>query len=105
MIRHNVGLVWEENCEEGETEGTIVNVGAGFAIAKDKVHQDKYFPSFEMEPLLKKRLAELKAQWDEHGVDGPLYHGHGSQSWGCSIRPRGLEDGAEGMALAPKWAT
>ena len=69
----NVGLEWEENCEEGNEEGAVINVGAGFAIAKDKMHLDQYFPSFEMEPLLKKRLAELQDQLGEEGLDGPSF--------------------------------
>jgi hypothetical protein len=44
----NIALEYIENCERGDTEGAIVNLGAGFAIDKDKVHQDKYFPSFDL---------------------------------------------------------
>jgi hypothetical protein len=69
----NVGVAWDENCEEGEAEGMIVNVGADFAIAKDKIHEDQYFPSFDMQPLLKKRIAELREEWEASGEDGPRY--------------------------------
>ena len=42
-----VKIRWEENCEAGNEEGAIVNIGAGFTISKDKLHQDMYFPSFD----------------------------------------------------------
>lgn len=42
-----VKIEWGENAEEGNEEGAIVNVGAGFTIPIDKVHQDLYFPSFD----------------------------------------------------------
>lgn len=37
----------DENCEQGKEEGPIINIGAGFMIAKDKLHDDMYFPSFD----------------------------------------------------------
>lgn len=57
----NVGLRWDENCEEGQEEGVIVNVGAGFAISKDRLHDDLYFPSMEMMPLVEEQLKKMLA--------------------------------------------
>lgn len=51
-----VGVQWDENCEEGSEEGVIVNVGAGFAISKERLNEDFYFPSMEMMPLVQERL-------------------------------------------------
>ncbi|MGB4766621.1 MAG: hypothetical protein WBH09_06890 [Rugosibacter sp.] len=42
-----VKIRWEENAEPGTQEGAIINIGAGFTISKDKLHQDLYFPSFD----------------------------------------------------------
>lgn len=43
----NVKAVWEENCEEmDDNKGKIVNVGVGFTINKDMLHDDYYFPAF-----------------------------------------------------------
>jgi hypothetical protein len=42
-----VKIRWDENYEEGTEEGAIINIGAGFTVPKDKLHQDKYFPSFD----------------------------------------------------------
>ncbi|MEX0735389.1 MAG: hypothetical protein WDZ66_00815 [Steroidobacteraceae bacterium] len=42
-----VKVRWDENAEAGTGEGTIINLGAGFTIRKDKLHADKYFPSFD----------------------------------------------------------
>ncbi len=42
-----VKIRWGENAEPGDQEGLVVNVGAGFTIAQDKLHQDLYFPSFD----------------------------------------------------------
>lgn len=44
----NVKPIWEDNCEEIErnSDGKIVNVGAGFTIDKDMLHEDYYFPAF-----------------------------------------------------------
>ena len=86
----NVDIAWEENCEEGDVEGLIVNIGAGFAIAKDKVHQDIYFPSMEMHSLLMKRLAETeekggKAEGDRLPMRDTMQHlgtiPHIQESW------------------------
>jgi hypothetical protein len=43
----NVKVRWDDNCESGDEEGKVVNIGAGFVIPRDKLHQDKYFPSFQ----------------------------------------------------------
>lgn len=42
-----VKIRWEENAEAGTQEGAIINIGVGFTIAKDKLHKDLYFPSFD----------------------------------------------------------
>lgn len=69
----NVGISWEENCEEGDAEGPIVNIGAGFAISKDKLHQEMYFPSFETLPMLRKQIAAVEAMLEDAdaNTDGP----------------------------------
>ena len=42
-----VKIRWGENAEPGDKEGEIINIGAGFTIAQDKLHLDFYFPSFD----------------------------------------------------------
>lgn len=42
-----VKVRWGENVEPGTQEGAIINIGVGFTIAKDKLHEDLYFPSFD----------------------------------------------------------
>lgn len=42
-----VKIRWDENAEPGDAEGAIINIGAGFTIAQDKLHVDGYFPSFD----------------------------------------------------------
>lgn len=39
---------WDENCAKGSEEGKIVNLGVGFTISKDRLHEDMYFPSFDL---------------------------------------------------------
>lgn len=41
-----VKIRWDENCAQGTEEGKIINLGAGFTISKDRLHQDMYFPAF-----------------------------------------------------------
>src|SRR3990172_5590590 len=61
-----VKIRWDENCKEGDKQGKIVNIGAGFTIAKDKLHEDMYFPSFDAPQL------NLKGLQIPDGVEGPL---------------------------------
>lgn len=42
-----VKIRWEENAAPGTKEGAIINIGAGFTIAKEMLHKDLYFPSFD----------------------------------------------------------
>lgn len=42
-----VKIRWGENAESGNEEGAIINVGAGFTIHQNKLHEDIYFPSFD----------------------------------------------------------
>jgi hypothetical protein len=42
-----VKIRWDENAEPEKEEGAIINIGAGFTIPQDKLHEDFYFPSFE----------------------------------------------------------
>ncbi len=42
-----VKIRWDENAEAGKEEGVIINIGAGFTIPQNKLHEDFYFPSFE----------------------------------------------------------
>jgi len=58
----HVKVIFEENCEEGEEEGIITNIGAGFAIDKDNLHRDLYFPSFE---LMRENAKAMAAAVDE----------------------------------------
>ena len=43
-----VKILWDENCAEGSEEGKIINLGVGFTIPKDRLHQDMYFPSLDL---------------------------------------------------------
>jgi hypothetical protein len=43
----HVKIRFEENVEVGDEEGAIINLGAGFAVRRDKLHEDQYFPSFD----------------------------------------------------------
>ena len=43
----NVKIRWDENSEAGSQEGLIVNIGVGFTIKKEKLHEDMYFPAFD----------------------------------------------------------
>jgi predicted RNA-binding Zn-ribbon protein involved in translation (DUF1610 family) len=61
-----VKVRWDDNCDDGTEEGTIVNIGAGFTIPKDKLHLDKYFPSFDA-PRPTGSEIHLPA-----GIQGPL---------------------------------
>ena len=36
----HVKVIFEENCEQGHEEGKITNIGAGFTIDKNKLHDD-----------------------------------------------------------------
>jgi len=42
-----VKIHWGDNAESGGEEGAIINIGAGFTIPQDKLHKDRYFPSFD----------------------------------------------------------
>lgn len=42
-----VKVRWDSNCQKGNEEGKIINLGAGFTISKGWLHQDMYFPSFD----------------------------------------------------------
>lgn len=43
----DVKIRWGDNSEPGTEEGAIINIGAGFTISKDRLHEDFYFPSFD----------------------------------------------------------
>ena len=62
-----VKIRWGSNSEAGGKGGTIVNIGAGFTIPKDKLHADMYFPSFDAP----------RPNFEDHkipaGVKGPLF--------------------------------
>lgn len=68
----NVSIRWDENVEEGQIEGPIVNVGAGFAIDKQRLHEDMYFPSMELIPLVHDRIKELSESLTRDG-SGPKW--------------------------------
>lgn len=42
-----VKIRWGNNGKEGTEEGKIINLGVGFTIPKDRLHEDMYFPSFD----------------------------------------------------------
>jgi predicted RNA-binding Zn-ribbon protein involved in translation (DUF1610 family) len=42
-----VKIRWGDNAEQGNEEGAIINIGAGFIIPQNKLHEDLYFPSFD----------------------------------------------------------
>ncbi len=62
-----VKIRWGVNSEEGKEEGAVINIGAGFTIAKDKLHTDMYFPSFDAP---RQRVAEHKIP---AGHKGPFF--------------------------------
>lgn len=41
---------WDENCEKGNIEGNIINLGVGFTIPTEHLHTDFYFPAFTQLP-------------------------------------------------------
>jgi hypothetical protein len=43
-----VRVEFDENCQHSEEEGRVVNIGSGFVLARDRVHEDHYFPSLHM---------------------------------------------------------
>ena len=73
----NVGVQWIENCTGGTKEGKIINVGAGFAINKERVHDDMYFPSFELFNRLAKSqvLGRMVRSVEQQKADANLEFG------------------------------
>ncbi len=61
-----VKVRWDENCKAGNEEGAIINIGAGFTIAKDKLHEDLYFPSFDAPRI---PIGDLQIP---EGTEGPM---------------------------------
>lgn len=61
-----VKIRWDENAKPGDTEGKIVNIGAGFTIREEMLNQDFYFPSFDVPRM------ELKVPERPEGHIGPL---------------------------------
>lgn len=53
-----VGIDMEENCELTDEDGVILNIGSGFVISRDRINDEKYFPSLYMP---KPSEAELRA--------------------------------------------
>lgn len=43
-----VNIRWDNNCKAGVEEGAVINLGVGFTIPKDRLHEDMYFPSFDL---------------------------------------------------------
>lgn len=62
-----VKIRWGLNAERGDQEGAVINIGAGFTIAKDKLHSDMYFPSFDAP---KPNFADYQIP---AGVKGPMF--------------------------------
>jgi len=62
-----VKIRWGTNSEVGDQDGAVINIGAGFTVAKDKLHTDMYFPSFDAP----------KPNFSEHqvpaGFNGPMF--------------------------------
>jgi len=80
-----VKIQWGDNAEQGDIEGEVVNIGAGFTISKDKLNQDLYFPSFDIpKPILE---AQDLAKKDDSGpiiLDSMVSLGtlpHAEQKW------------------------
>lgn len=44
----SVGIEFVENCEHTEEEGRVLNIGSGFVLSRNRVHEDKYFPSLDL---------------------------------------------------------
>jgi hypothetical protein len=66
-----VGIDLEENCELTDEDGVILNIGSGFVISRDRIHDEKYFPSLDMP---KPSEAELRAIEEARppGATGPM---------------------------------
>lgn len=79
-----VKVRWEENCEPSTAEGKIVNIGAGFTIPKDKLHQDMYFPSFDAPRPTKADLERINRQTGRRFFDTAVETGtlpHAAEDW------------------------
>ena len=57
-----VKIRWDENCEQGNTEGKIINIGAEFIVSKDMLHQDFIFPSFFAPRPTNEELEKIRNQ-------------------------------------------
>jgi len=57
-----VKIRWDENCEQGNTEGKVINIGAGFIVSKDMLHQDFIFPSFFAPRPTNEELEKIRNQ-------------------------------------------
>jgi predicted RNA-binding Zn-ribbon protein involved in translation (DUF1610 family) len=61
--------VWEDNCIEGNTEGPIINMGAGFTLSPDTINKDRIFPSFELMRDFLPEIAAAKSQTQDRFLD------------------------------------
>lgn len=66
-----VGVDFTENCEASEDEGMVVNVGSGFVISRQYVHEEAYFPTMYLPQPTDLELESLKAQ-RQPNAGGPL---------------------------------
>lgn len=66
-----VGVDFIENCEASADEGVVVNVGSGFVISRQRVHEEAYFPSMDLPKPTELELEILETQRPPD-AEGPL---------------------------------
>lgn len=79
-----VKIKWEENCASGKTEDAIINIGAGFSISKEKLHQDMYFPSFDAPQASMAQLFKIREMTGRRNFDAAIEAGtlpHAEENW------------------------
>lgn len=66
-----VGVDFEENCELTDEDGAILNIGSGFVIPRDRVNDERYFPSMDMPKPSQEELDAIAAARPP-GAVGPM---------------------------------
>jgi hypothetical protein len=67
-----VGVDFEENCERTDEDGAILNIGSGFVISRDRLSDERYFPSMDMPKPNQTELRKLAAARPP-GAIGPMF--------------------------------
>jgi len=66
-----VGVEFVENCEYTEEDGVILNIGSGFVISRERVNDERYFPSLDMPKPNQEELHAIAAARPP-GAVGPM---------------------------------